>query len=337
LAHHEHPQPLRGADLGLGLVAHHVVLALVAGDGLLSAGGGDLRHGGGPAAGAAGVLVAVADAQHAPQALAHLLHVHDHVLLLRRHEHGHGAGRHVHDHRGGLLAVADLRAGLRALVHLRQLARATLGRHLVGDDAFETVGLRDGGDAHGARDDHGCGKDEAAPIDHSNLHGPRCYPARRMRRTAAALVVLLAAPVAADEPAPPPARRSHFEAWVGGSWTDPLLDTTYQTRYSPTFDFERPAETTAGQTLTVHGDGTIGGEIGIGWSPDGRWHFRLTADRASSSLSGVNTPYAWTAKFVALPPPSNEPQTIEVEQSLDWPDTEGELRVTTFALGVSHR
>jgi len=158
-----------------------------------------------------------------------------------------------------------------------------------------------------------------------------------MRRTAAALVVLLAAPVAAEEPAPPPARRSRFEAWLGGSWTDPLLDTTYQTRYSPTFDFERPAETTAGQTLTVHGDGTIGGEIGIGWSPDGRWHFRLTADRASSSLSGVNTPYAWTAKFVALPPPSNEPQTIEVEQSLDWPDTEGELRVTTFALGVSHR
>jgi hypothetical protein len=40
---------------------------------------------------------------------------------------------------------------------------------------------------------------------------------------------------------------------------------------------------------------------------------------------------------VALPPPSNEPQTIEVEQSLDWPDTEGELRVTTFALGVSRR
>ena len=158
-----------------------------------------------------------------------------------------------------------------------------------------------------------------------------------MRRTAAALVALLAAPVAAEEQAPPPARRSHFEAWLGGSWTDPLLDTTYQTRYSPTFDFERPAETTAGQTLTVHGDGTIGGEIGVGWSPDGRWHFRLTADRASSSLSGVNTPYAWTAKFVALPPPSNEPQTIEVEQSLDWPDTEGELRVTTFALGVSHR
>ena len=158
-----------------------------------------------------------------------------------------------------------------------------------------------------------------------------------MRRTAAALVALLAAPVAAEEQAPPPARRSHFEAWLGGSWTDPLLDTTYQTRYSPTFDFGRPAETTAGQTLTVHGDGTIGGEIGVGWSPDGRWHFRLTADRASSSLSGVNTPYAWTAKFVALPPPSNEPQTIEVEQSLDWPDTEGELRVTTFALGVSHR
>ncbi len=156
-----------------------------------------------------------------------------------------------------------------------------------------------------------------------------------MRRTAA-LLALLAASVAAEE-APPVARQSHFEAWLGGSWTDPLLDTAYQTRYSPTFDFGRPAETTAGQSLTVRGDGAIGGEIGVGWSPDGRWDFRLTAGRASSSLSGVNTPYAWSVRFVALPPPSNEPQTIEVEQSLDWPDTEGELRVTTFALGVSRR
>ena len=156
-----------------------------------------------------------------------------------------------------------------------------------------------------------------------------------MRRTAA-LLALLAAPVAAEE-APPVARPPHFEAWLGGSWTNPLLDTAYATRYSPTFDFGRPAETTAGQSLTVSADGTIGGEIGVGWSPDGRWDLRLTADRASSALSGVNTPYAWFVRFVALPPPSNEPQTIEVEQSLDWPDTEGELRVTTFALGVSRR
>lgn len=157
-----------------------------------------------------------------------------------------------------------------------------------------------------------------------------------MRRTAV-LLALLAASVAAAEEAPPVARQSHIEAWLGGSWTDPLLDTAYETRYSPTFDFGRPAETTAGQSLTARADGTIGGEIGVGWSPDGRWDFRLTADRASSTLSGVNTPYAWSVRFVALPPPSNEPQTIEVERSLDWPDTEGELRVTTFALGVSRR
>ena len=156
-----------------------------------------------------------------------------------------------------------------------------------------------------------------------------------MRRTAA-LLALLAAPVAAQE-APPAARPSHVEAWLGGSWTDPLLDTAYETRYSPAFADGRPAQTTAGQSLTVHGDATIGGEIGFGWSPDGRWSFRLTADRASSGLSGVNTPYSWSARYVALPPPSNEPQTIEVEQSLDWPDTEGELRVTRFALGISHR
>jgi opacity protein-like surface antigen len=159
-----------------------------------------------------------------------------------------------------------------------------------------------------------------------------------MRRTAAVagLALLAATAAGADEPAATGAKR-HFEAWLGGSWTEPGLDTAYQTRYSPTFDFGRPAETTAGQSLTIHGDGTLGGEIGLGWSPDGRWDFRLTTSRASSGLSGVNTPYSWSAQYVALPPPSNEPQTIEVQQSLDWPDTEGELRVTTLALGVSRR
>jgi hypothetical protein len=157
-----------------------------------------------------------------------------------------------------------------------------------------------------------------------------------MWRTAA-LLALLAAPLAAAEETPPAARRSRFEAWVGGSWTDPFLDTAYQTRYSPTFDFGRPAETTAGQSLTVRADGTIGGEIGVGWSPDGHWDFRLTADRASSDLSGANTPYAWSARYVTLPPPDYQPTTVEIEQSLNWPDTEGELRVSTFALGVSRR
>jgi hypothetical protein len=159
-----------------------------------------------------------------------------------------------------------------------------------------------------------------------------------MQRTALVLALLAARVGAAQEtPASPPARTSHFEVWLGGAWASPHLDTAYATRYSPTFDFDRPAETTAGQSLTISGDGAIGGEIGLGWSPDGRWDFRLTADHASSGLSGVNTPYSWSVQFVALPPPSNEPQTIEVERSLDWPDTEGELRLTTFALGISRR
>jgi hypothetical protein len=159
-----------------------------------------------------------------------------------------------------------------------------------------------------------------------------------MRRTATLIAALLAAPLAAaDEATTPPARARRFEAWLGGSWTDPLLDTTYETRYSPTFDFERPAQTTAGQSLTVRADGTIGGEIGVGFTPDGRWAFRLSADRASSGLSGVNTPYSWSVRFVALPPPDFLPTTVEAGQSLDWPDTEGELRVSTLALAVGHR
>lgn len=56
-----------------------------------------------------------------------------------------------------------------------------------------------------------------------------------MRRIAAIapLALMAASPTAADEAANLPARKPHFEAWLGGSWTDPLLDTAYATRYSP--------------------------------------------------------------------------------------------------------
>ena len=160
-----------------------------------------------------------------------------------------------------------------------------------------------------------------------------------MRRIAAlgGLLLVAAPAAAADEPAvASAAKRPHFEAWLGASLTDPRLDTTYVTRYSPTFGFG-PVDSTAGQSLTVRADSAAGGEVGVGWSPDGRWDFRLTGARSSHGLSGVNTPYSWSVRFVTLPPPDYLPTTVEAEQSLDWPDTEGELRVTTFALGVSRR
>jgi hypothetical protein len=155
-----------------------------------------------------------------------------------------------------------------------------------------------------------------------------------MRVAAAAVAILMgtAAVSAADEGT----RRSRFEAWLGGSLADPALDTTYATRYSPNFGLG-PVDSTAGQSLTVRGSRAVGGEFGVGWSPDGRWGIRLSAARSAGDLMGTNTPYSWSARIVELQPPNNVPQTFEFAQQIDWPDTEGRLRVLTLALGLSRR
>jgi hypothetical protein len=135
-------------------------------------------------------------------------------------------------------------------------------------------------------------------------------------------------------------RRPRLEVWLGGSLADPALNAAYVTRYAPTFGLGGGAQAVAsiaGQSLTVHADPSLGGEVGIGWSPDGRWGVRLSAARSAGGLSGRNGPYAWSARFLSSQPPDNVPRPVEVEQSLEWPDTEGRLRTTTVALGAFRR
>ena len=164
-----------------------------------------------------------------------------------------------------------------------------------------------------------------------------------MTIVSAALLLLMACASAAadDQPSAPPTASSsrRFEAWVGGSFVEPSLDTKYETRYSPSFGPGGPGvvDSTAGQSLTVHGSRAMGGEAGVGWSPDGRWFVRVSAARSAGDLAGANTPYSWSARITTSQPPSNLPQTFEVEQEIDWPDTEGRLRVSTLALGVARR
>ena len=157
-----------------------------------------------------------------------------------------------------------------------------------------------------------------------------------MSRAVAAIVLAMLVAGPGTATAEDGAARPRFEAWLGGSLTDPALSTTYETRYSPTFGLGS-VDSTAGQSLTVRGDRAFGGELGLGWSPDGRWGFQLSAARAAGDLSGTNAPYSWSARIVTLPPPDYVPQTFEAAQTFDWPDTEGRLRVLTLAIGVSRR
>jgi hypothetical protein len=155
---------------------------------------------------------------------------------------------------------------------------------------------------------------------------------------AVALALLFAVP--ASGRAEDSVRRPRFEAWLGGSLADAALDATYVTRYPPTFGLgggAQAVDSVAGQSLTVRGDTSDGVELGIGWSPDGRWGVRLSGARSAGGLSGRNGPYSWSARFLSSQPPDNLPRPVEVAQSFEWPDTEGRLRVTTLALGAFRR
>ena len=138
-----------------------------------------------------------------------------------------------------------------------------------------------------------------------------------MASVIAAVVLALLLVVPARGRADETVRRARFEVWVGGSLADPALNAAYVTRYSPTFGLgggAQAVDSVAGQSLAVHADPAVGGEVGLGWSPDGRWGVRLSVARSAGGLSGRNGPYSWSARFLSSQPPDTCPG-VEDEQT----------------------
>lgn len=107
--------------------------------------------------------------------------------------------------------------------------------------------------------------------------------------------------------------------------------------YSPPLLFDGDFTSHGGQTLEVDAGFAFGLTGGLNVFPSKRVGFQVLFDRASSDVSATNTPYAYALQYVSHNPVNNDPQTVNVSQSIAWPDTSGSLTQVAVAFNAAVR
>jgi hypothetical protein len=107
---------------------------------------------------------------------------------------------------------------------------------------------------------------------------------------------------------------------------------TLVTSYSPPLLFDGDFVSHGGQTLAADTGFTPGASGGINIFPSRHVGLQVLVDRVSSTVSGVNGPYALMLQYVSRVPPNDQPQNVVLNRSLAWPDTSGSLTQLTVAI-----
>lgn len=131
------------------------------------------------------------------------------------------------------------------------------------------------------------------------------------------------------------APRIRAEWWgaVSGSISGPTG--TLVSSYSPPLLFDGDFTSGAEQTLTAKAGGlSVGFMAGMNVFPSRQVGLQVLFDRVSYNLSGTNGPYDINLHYVSRPPPNNEPQPVDLHQSLPWPDSSGTLTQMVVAVNV---
>jgi hypothetical protein len=122
-----------------------------------------------------------------------------------------------------------------------------------------------------------------------------------------------------------------FELGFGWTLVGPALNATYVNQYIPSLNPpDRYISSSASQTLRIKGKTMYGmnGFFNLFFTEN--FGLQILADYHRPGLGGANTPYDVSMSFTAF-----EPETYQ--NSIDWPDTEGNLTETTFSLNALAR
>jgi len=130
-------------------------------------------------------------------------------------------------------------------------------------------------------------------------------------------------PASAQATSAPAAPRYELWAAVTGATAGPAGEIA--TSYAPPLLLDGDYISHGGQTLDAESERAIGLSGGINLFLTTRLGVQILLDRASFPLSGSSTPYAFGLQYVSRPPPDNEPQVVNVNQSVAWPAASGTL------------
>jgi hypothetical protein len=128
-----------------------------------------------------------------------------------------------------------------------------------------------------------------------------------------------------------PGTESRVELWGAATVAPSGPAGVLATAYSPPLLFDGGFTSRGEQTLTARSEFGFGITGGLNVFPSAHAGFQILLDRAACTVAGMNGPYVVSLQYISRQPPNDEPQTVNVRQSFDWPATSGTL--TQMAVG----
>lgn len=119
----------------------------------------------------------------------------------------------------------------------------------------------------------------------------------------------------------------------------PFQNSLYRSQYTPPFTniSSKSYTSTASQDLVLDAENTSGTSFGIAVSVTRSWSVLFRVDWATSALSGINGPYAFSLDYVSRYPSHMPPRNVHRAECYDWPETMGNLRHLSFSLNALKR
>jgi hypothetical protein len=124
------------------------------------------------------------------------------------------------------------------------------------------------------------------------------------------------------------------ELWGAATFVTSGPTGVLTTSYSPPLLFDGDYTSHAGQTLNATTGFAVGVTAGVNVFATPRFGVQVLFDNATCDLAGTNGPYTIALQYVSRPPPDNKPQTVNIDQSLPWPDTSGALTQRALAFNA---
>jgi hypothetical protein len=136
-------------------------------------------------------------------------------------------------------------------------------------------------------------------------------------------------------------RQSKWEFGLSVGFTLSSINTTYNNTYSPIWDYDAPDDYTSAATQVLNithknaSSLSLNGQFNYQISKNFR--LQLLAEHHKVVLCGTDNSYYNYLEFTFYPYPTWTPTKASREYDETWPDTEGNLKQTTFSLNLMTR
>jgi opacity protein-like surface antigen len=128
-----------------------------------------------------------------------------------------------------------------------------------------------------------------------------------------------------------PVFAQRYEFGLTWNWCDPAMDGSYASRYAPPYLSGGPYSSLAEQTVRIKAKAISGLAGFFTWFPVSNIGVQFVAEFFKPDFGGANSPYAYSLTY-ERPMPDHTTRTVSYANSMDWGQTEGDVREIVLSL-----